>query len=86
MRIELLVTGRSYHLAAAVPPALELSEGSTVDDALAVLQRNLSAEAQFATSSLLALAGRHLGTIAAHENATLRDGDELVILAPVSGG
>ncbi|MBX7167735.1 MAG: MoaD/ThiS family protein [Pirellulales bacterium] len=86
MRIDVLITGRSYHLASAVPPALELPEGSSLRDALARLDALVPREAQFSPSCLLAIGGRHVGTLGAYDDVILRDGDELVILAPVSGG
>jgi molybdopterin converting factor small subunit len=102
MKVALIVTGRSYHHTAALPEVLHLSDGSTLDDALTALQAavpndnpqrpnvtgNLasSGTTTLPPSCLIAVSGRHLGTLARHANCPLRDGDEIVLLAPVAGG
>jgi molybdopterin converting factor small subunit len=35
---------------------------------------------------LIAVAGKHLGTLASHTPSPLADGDELTVIAPVAGG
>lgn len=86
MLIEVVVSGRSYHLSESIPKQLTLGDGSTLDDALAKISNTTPAEAQLPDSCLVAVSGKHLGSIGQHQNTPLRDGDELVIVAPVSGG
>lgn len=86
MRVRVVVTGRGYHASADLPSELELPAAATIDDALAALAERLPADAPLADSCLLAVAGKHLGTVAQHPSQELRDGDELVIVAPVAGG
>ncbi len=86
MLIEVVVSGRSYHLAEAIPKQLTLAESSTLNDALAEIASQTPEEAQLPDSCLVAVSGKHLGTLGTHQNPTLREGDELVIVAPVSGG
>ncbi len=84
MQIRVVLTGRGYHLADAIPSELELGEGANVSDAL----KNLEAASPglLADSMLVLIDGRHVGTVAAHESVPLRDGSELELLAPVAGG
>lgn len=86
MQIEVVVSGRSYHLSESIPKQLTLDDESTLDDALAEISSKTPEEARLPDSCLVAVSGKHLGSIGQHQNATLRDGDELVIVAPVSGG
>ena len=85
MKISVVVTGRSYHTTAQLPRQLELPAGSDVDDALRLLDSQLGDDALPATC-LVAVAGKHLGTLASHTAAPLADGDELTVIAPVAGG
>jgi molybdopterin converting factor small subunit len=86
MRIRLFVSGRNYELAARIPEELTLAEGTTLDDTLQQLHGLLPDGRQLPASCVVALSGRHCGTLASHRPETLRDGDELVVLAPVAGG
>lgn len=86
MKIDLVMTGRSYHLADQLPESLELPEGSTLDDALGQIRTYLSEDQALPTSCLIAVSGQHVGTMGAHESRTLRDGDEITLIAPVAGG
>ncbi|MEQ8786368.1 MAG: MoaD/ThiS family protein [Pirellulaceae bacterium] len=86
MNIRLVISGRSYDKAAQAPETLELAAGATVDDALAALAELLGEEGRLPDSCLVAVAGRHLGTIANHPAEPLRDGDEVVLFSPVAGG
>ena len=86
MKVRIVLTGRSYHSADAMPDELSLPEEATLDDALATL-REASADIELLPSScLIAISGQHVGTIANHEATSLKDGDELLFLAPVAGG
>ncbi|MCA9103641.1 MAG: MoaD/ThiS family protein [Pirellulales bacterium] len=86
LTIRLTISGRSYDAAEGVPRELQLGDGTTVDDALAELAGQLKNGSVLPDTCLVALGGAHLGTIAEHEPRSLRDGDELVIIAPVAGG
>jgi len=86
MRIRLFVSGRNYDLAARVPEELTLAEGATLDDALQQLGGLLPDGRRLPASCVVAVSGRHCGTLASHRPEALRDGDELVVLAPVAGG
>jgi len=86
MQIEVVISGRSYHLSDAIPKQLTLDDASTLDDALDEIASQTSEDARLPDSCLVAVSGKHQGSIGKHQNPTLRDGDELVIVAPVSGG
>jgi molybdopterin converting factor small subunit len=86
MRIRLFVSGRNYELAARIPEELTLAEGATLDDALQRLCGLLPDGRQLPGSCVVAVSGRHCGTLASHRPEALRDGDEVVVLAPVAGG
>jgi len=86
MRIRLFVSGRNYERAAKIPEELMLAEGATLDDALQGLCGLLPEGRQLPGSCVVAVSGRHCGTLASHRPEVLRDGDELVVLAPVAGG
>ncbi|MCL4203256.1 MAG: MoaD/ThiS family protein [Pirellulaceae bacterium] len=86
MKIRVVVTGRNYHTAAPVPEELELGEGQSVDNALAALTQYLPEGQSFPGSCLVVVSGQHLGTVSKHQPRSLRDGDELALIAPVAGG
>ena len=86
MQLRLFISGRNYNLAEGIPDRLTLPDGATLDDALKALAALLPGETWLPASCLVALSGRHCGTVANHLPEKLRDGDELVILAPVAGG
>jgi molybdopterin converting factor small subunit len=86
MKIRLIVTGRAYHQAASLPTELQLCEGSTLQDALAQINALTGNDSPLSTSCLIALGGRHCGTMGRYENRALTDGDELTLIAPVAGG
>jgi hypothetical protein len=65
---------------------LDLPLGATVNDALAVLQRDVCSRRCLVPSALVAVSGQHVGTVADHEALPLGDADELFIFAPVAGG
>jgi molybdopterin converting factor small subunit len=86
MKIQISYTGRSYQTATLLPSEITLDEGSTVADALLQLTQNLTDDQQLPTSCLLAVSGDHIGTLANHSNPSLKDRDELILIAPVAGG
>lgn len=86
MKIRLVVTGRGYHEAASLPDQCEVPDQATVDDVLRLLRERYGDGPGWSATCLLAVSGRHLGTVASHEPASLRDGDEVTLIAPVAGG
>lgn len=84
--MKVVIAGRGYDAAQDVPEQLALAEQATVDDALAAIDRLLPEGHPLAASCLVALCGEHLGTVGNHRPRPLRDGDELMIIAPVAGG
>ena len=86
MQIRVILTGRSYHNAAALPDVLELAEDAQVSDALAAINQQLPGEAPLAASCLIALAGQHIGSVANFTDRPMLDGQELTLVAPVAGG
>jgi molybdopterin converting factor small subunit len=86
VRIRVVITGRGYHTAAGVPEAVELPDGASVEDALDAVSRHLPEGQSLPASCLVAVNGRHLGTIAGHRSVVLAEEDELTLIAPVAGG
>ncbi len=86
MRIRLVISGRHYEAAEAIPEELSLPDECSVDEALETLAGLLGDENRLPDSCLVAVSGSHLGTLSDHRSHTLRAGDELVLIAPVAGG
>jgi molybdopterin converting factor small subunit len=86
IKVPVVMTGRSYQLAAELPAELELAEDARLADALAAIEQVLPEGESLPASCLVAVAGFHLGTVARHDNPELKDGQELVLIAPVAGG
>lgn len=85
MQVRVVIAGRNYHTAQDVPSRLSLPEGSTLDAALEALAALLGGR-PLPETCLIAVSGTHLGTLRAHQSRELRNGDELLLLAPVAGG
>jgi molybdopterin converting factor small subunit len=86
MNVRVVISGRSYDAAESVPEELSLPDGASVDDALEELARLLPEGRPLPSSCLVAVSGKHLGTLASHQPHALAEGDELVVIAPVAGG
>jgi molybdopterin converting factor small subunit len=86
VKVRLVVTGRAYHTAEHLPDELDMPDGASLDDVLSTLVEQCAPGSGLSGSCLVAISGRHLGTLASHEPAILRDGDELALIAPVAGG
>jgi len=86
MQVRVVVSGRNYHWAEALPDRLTLAEGCSLDAALEALAAAMPEGQRLSQSCLVAVSGSHLGTLKAHRSCVLRDGDELLVLAPVAGG
>ena len=78
MRLKFVYMGHGYDQTANWPEFLELPETATVDIALRALEQELSRTRAVAGSCLVVVSGRHLGTIARHENIALAATDELM--------
>ncbi|MHB0960478.1 MAG: MoaD/ThiS family protein [Pirellulaceae bacterium] len=86
MRLKFTYLGQGYDQAVTLPDCLELPEVATVDIALKTLGQQLPGHRSLADTCLVVVSGKHLGTIARHENVTLAPTDELMLIAPVAGG
>lgn len=86
MIVRVVLTGRGYDAAEALPSELTLPNECSIDDALGVVAGHLSNGQSLSGSSLIAVNGQHLGSLRSHREAKLREGDELMIIAPVAGG
>jgi hypothetical protein len=86
MQVRVVIAGRHYDMAESVPKELILPPECTVDAALEALQESLPNGQRLPESCLLAVSGVHLGTVGKHRTQQLRNGDELLLLAPVAGG
>lgn len=86
MKINVVVTGRGYHATQYLPSEIMLADSATLDEALARLADLLPSGQTFPKTCLVAVAGRHVGTLEKHEACHLREGDELTLIAPVAGG
>ncbi len=86
MKIRLVVTGRGYHAVDSLPDAWEVPDHASVDDVIRLLIERYGDGPGWSATCLVAVGGRHLGTVASHELAVLRDGDEITLIAPVAGG
>lgn len=84
MLIHVDVTGRGYDAAAGLR-SLELGADADVGVALAAARARLG-ECVLSPATLVFVNGKHMGTFASFGNATLRDGDKLLLLQPVAGG
>ena len=86
MRLQLVISGRNYDDARSVPRELTLPDGCSLDVALETLAGLLPEGRPLSGDCLVAVSGAHLGTLRRHRPQVLRDGDELLLLAPVAGG
>ncbi len=86
MEVRVVVSGRNYDTAEAIPRHLTLPEGCSVDEALQAVAEFCRQGPGLPESCLVAVSGTHLGTLRRHKPHVLSDGDELVLIAPVAGG
>ena len=86
MKVRLVISGRNYDTARAIPEQLTLPEGCSIDEALQSVAELYSPGQGLPESCLVAVSGTHLGTLRRHSPRQLQDGDELVVIAPVAGG
>ena len=81
-----MVSGRGYQRSEGLPESLALPEGCSLDEALKTLASLMPGNRGLDGSCLIAVSGTHLGTVRSHRAHVLREGDELVVIAPVAGG
>lgn len=81
MRVRVLAFARVREVLGAAELHLDLSDGSTADDAWNALAQRSSGLAEYRASTRLACNGR---IVAPHQ--PLREGDELALLPPAGGG
>ena len=86
MNIRLAITGRSYHLAGSIPQSIELNADCTLQEAIEHVRQLFPSDNPVADSCVISVAGKQRGTVGAPSAHQLRDGDELLIVAPVAGG
>lgn len=85
MKIRITYLGRSYQHAETLPDQIDLESGSTIVDAVQQVNALLG-ETELPGSCLVTVSGEHVGSVASYTDRPLRDGDELVLIAPVAGG
>jgi molybdopterin converting factor small subunit len=86
MQVRLMISGRHYDWSRPLPGELTLADGATLDDALKAVAAMLPEGRQLPESCLVAVSGQHVGTLRSHQARALREGDELLLFAPVAGG
>jgi hypothetical protein len=86
VNVRLMVSGRGYQASESLPQSLALPEGCSLDEALQTLASLMPADRRLDGRCLIAVSGTHLGTVRSHRPYVLREGEELVVIAPVAGG
>lgn len=85
MNIRITYVGRSYQHAETLPEQIELAAEATLADAVQAV-RDLLGRSELPGSCLVTVSGEHVGSVANFTDRPLREGDELVLIAPVAGG
>jgi molybdopterin converting factor small subunit len=86
VKIRVTLSGRTYQDAAGVPEEWSVEDGAALDGVLSRLATLLADGAGLSGTCLVAVSGKHVGTISRHTALRLRDGDEVMVIAPVAGG
>lgn len=86
MKLRVVISGRHYDWTQLPADELTLPDTASLDDALSALAAMLPRGKSLPETCLVALSGQHLGTLRDHRSPPLRDGDELLLFAPVAGG
>ncbi len=86
MKVRLVYSGRGYDAVANLPAEISLAAGDGIDQLIATVNQLLPGDRPLPRSAVVAVAGKHLGTVGQHARQALREGDEVVIVAPVAGG
>jgi len=85
MKIRVSLAGRILP-GASLPHELELPSGASLADAIASLRGQLPADQPLSPTWLVVVSGEHVGSIGRHTARSLKEGDELLLIAPVAGG
>ncbi len=85
MKIRITYLGRSYQYAETLPEQIDLEPGGTIADAVRAVN-SLLAETNLPGSCLVTVSGEHVGSVASFSDRPMREGEELVLIAPVAGG
>ncbi len=86
MKVRIVFTGRGYDVSEKLPGELTLEEGASVEDALTLLSQQTPEDVSLPATCLVAVSGKHLGTLANFESRVLHEGEEILLIAPVAGG
>lgn len=86
MKVRLVYSGRNYDAVANLPEEIPLNDGDDIDQLIAAVNQMLPGDRPLPHSAMVAVDGKHLGTVGRHVPQALREGDEVVIVAPVAGG
>lgn len=85
MKIRITYLGRSYQHAEALPDQIDLDPDSTIADAVRAVD-SLLGETDLPGTCLVTVSGEHVGSVNSFADRPMRDGEELVLIAPVAGG
>ena len=86
MTLRLMISGRHYNAADGLPVEIDLPESSRVADAVRMVQSLLPDSVKLPSTCLVAVSGKHVGTVLHHTDMNLSDRDEIVFVVPVAGG
>jgi molybdopterin converting factor small subunit len=86
VNVRIAVVGWQYHVTGQLPRSVEVLDGATVDVALTALRAAMPDGRELSPHAMLAVAGRHIGTVELHDACRLREGDEMMVIVPVAGG
>jgi molybdopterin converting factor small subunit len=85
MKIRITYLGRGYQHAEALPEQIDLEPNGTIADAVRAVD-SLLAETDLPGTCLVTVSGEHVGSVASFTDRPMREGEELVLIAPVAGG
>ncbi len=85
MKVRVVYSGRSYPEAASLPGELELPPGATLAAALSMLCGGTRSR-YLSSACLVAVSGKHVGSLADCQDRELHENDEILLIAPVAGG
>ncbi len=85
MKIRITYLGRRYQHAEVLPEQLNLADGATIADAVDEVNALLH-DTTLPGSCLVTVSGEHVGSVDRFTDRALREGEELVLIAPVAGG
>jgi molybdopterin converting factor small subunit len=85
MKVRVAYSGRSYPEAASLPGELELPPGATLAAALSMLCGGARPRC-LSSACLVAISGKHVGSLSDCQDRELHENDEILLIAPVAGG